>query len=75
MYIEAYGLRHTALSVDFIEATTGKHYNVWGASCHLLAMFLKIIYGLIVTEPNYHRPTVEEIAEAKQSYNEKGMTN
>ena len=38
-------------------------------------MFLKIIYGLIVTEPNYHRPTVEEIAEAKQSYNEKGITN
>jgi 8-oxo-dGTP pyrophosphatase MutT (NUDIX family) len=68
MRFNQYGLTNYIFSVNYIQPDTNKKYNIWGATAHILSVFLRIIYGIKVGTANYIRATAEDIARAKAEY-------
>jgi 8-oxo-dGTP pyrophosphatase MutT (NUDIX family) len=52
----------TSLSFDYTPSDSSS-YNIWGASAHILAHFLKISFNKIVTSSSYTRPSADQIAD------------
>jgi 8-oxo-dGTP pyrophosphatase MutT (NUDIX family) len=57
------GKKFNVLSIDYYDSIKHQNYNIWGATAHILAIFLKTIYNINVFSNEYIRPTLEEIAD------------
>jgi 8-oxo-dGTP pyrophosphatase MutT (NUDIX family) len=58
---DQFGIKHPVLSMDYFIESTKKHYNIWGASAHMIARFMNIVYSQDMFGPNYMRPSAEQI--------------
>jgi len=52
------------LCFKYTDSVSQKKYKIWGASAHMLQEFLKKIYSISVTQPEYQRPTLKECLDA-----------
>lgn len=68
MRFNQYGLTNYIFSVTYFQPETNKKYNIWGATAHIISIFIHTIYGIKVGTVNYIRATADEIAKAKKEY-------
>lgn len=70
---EKFGVKHPVLSMDFFSESNKQHYNIWGASAHMIARFMSIVYSQDMFGPNYLRPTAEQIDTVIKQNNSKKL--
>ncbi|WP_457556648.1 NUDIX hydrolase [Candidatus Harpocratesius sp.] len=66
------GKEYYVLSFNFQDQNSGREYNIWGASAHILANFLKITINQQKYSTHYGRPKLSEIQEFINSNRQKG---
>ncbi len=67
--------KYSLLSMMYTDPASGKKYNVWGATAHLLSEYLRVIYGVKVRSGEYIRPTNDEIHQYRAQRKKKNQTS
>ena len=52
------------LCFDYKDPELNQNFKIWGASAHMLQEFLKKLYNIVVINPEYKRPTLNECLDA-----------
>jgi len=52
------------LCFDYKDPELNQNFKIWGASAHMLQEYLKKLYNIVVINPEYKRPTLNECLDA-----------
>lgn len=55
------------LSFTFQDSENSKPHYIWGASAHIIADFMKIVFNSVKYSPKYDRPSIIEIFQGRKS--------